>query len=451
MKGERILESKSQNEATASFFTPKAQTHANEVTTKRSQTTTKSTTTQTLTRSETNRPDQPKKQKSWLNWYNCKGIIFLDKYKSASFYMMTNSFLISILLPTKKLNYLDREKIQIQINLTAASRQSNQTNLIYSQVHNSGYNRNFILKNDFYTATTIRLHLTDMRGLILGLNNKSLEINDMTYQIRMNDFSSDTLYGNIIYHKSSPRKTARLTKCLFLTESPNAETDFKQILNLTMRFNYDSVYICNFNDQRIHEILQSSDSVTEILLDRVPNFINDKGDFKKFADIGDNAMFDPVSEFLYNLMYPPLIDSYEHVFAGDYDQLLVPTVGKNISSYLDQVMKSNDQGSKEKTSVYMQQYWYLENRHARVLIENIHAKISGSADGLKFPFHVENNVYETFNFAIRVSNQNELDHAKLMTQKFENATNKVNDMCRVIYIMFKHSSIYGQTVHATQS
>jgi hypothetical protein len=292
----------------------------------------------------------------FFNWYNYNGIVYLDSKKSGSFYIKTRSLLISVLLPTKRLGELSAKQLQIQVNLTKLN--NNSQEFVHSQIINAGINQPYVITSTHYTYATIRVTVPVNENI--NLNQDKLKI---TYSLRLNNIASDTLNANVIHHSKAQHEIARLTKCLYLTDSPRAELDFEHLLNLTSRFSYDTIFICNFNDPRIHRILQSKPSVKEILLDSIPDFVTNASYFSHFSQIpstGDYP-FDVISEYLYNIIYPGLIDSFQHVFAGDFDQLVVPKVGQKVSEYLSSEMVTNMKlDSFAKSSIYIDQVTCLK-------------------------------------------------------------------------------------------
>jgi hypothetical protein len=388
-------------------------------------------------------------QTAFFNWYSLNdGVLYLDRHKSGSFYKSTGTLLISVLVRTKKLASLKSKRLQIQVNLFTQTPPS----VLFSQSFNTtAFNRDFSTTNTNYVYNTIRLQIPEIKKIMQSGNDLLI----ITYKLKIGDKESDNLDVNVI-HQDRPAlfKIARLTKCLFLSDSPRAEDDFKRLLDLTLKFNYDHVFICNFNDPRIHKILQShTKKVTELYLERVPDFVSTQTNsfFNNFDEIVNvsqqpNAMFDPVSVYLYNLMYPQLIDSFEYVFAGDFDQLIVPKFGQNIYDYLN-----SSRIALANTSVYLKrQYWYLENRHSRPIIENIDSKLSARKLN-NVPIVIQDNRYDRFNFRIRINDQRELEYAKSLTGRLKSGGFDCDELCRVIYISFEHSAIFGQTVHSTRS
>jgi hypothetical protein len=84
------------------------------------------------------------------------------------------------------------------------------------------------------------------------------------------------------------------------------------------------------------------------------------------------------------------------------------------------------------------------------IIKNIASKLLNLSSN-NFPIVIDENRYEKYNFKISIKNTQELDHARSLLKNLEVGGFARDELCRVLHIKFTHPSIYGQTVHATQS
>ena len=384
-----------------------------------------------------------------INWYRCE-FIYIDSYRSGVYYVKTGSFLLSILLPAKKISIINNYNIKININLF-----ENSGKKVFTKLYDAKISNNYVISNEFYIHTTIRVQLDSSVQEYLTSSKNDYKL---LYQLQVNGHQCNELKVLVVYHTAKKSTLARLTKCLFLAgNNKNAEQDFRFMVNLTIQSKFDSIYICNFNDKRIHATLKEFASIKEIFLDYMPNFTNDKEEnFTNFDDIGKvapndpNGFFDVTSEYIYNLNYPGLIDLYDKVYAGDFDQLLIPTFGKNVSEHIEAIQKDNKIYDRQ-TSIYLPQAYYWENINAEPVLKNIKLTLDNvNQTNTAFPISIKNNVYLHHKFGIIINDESQLNYASDLVASFFKRSS-LNEMCRVIFITFNKQYIYGQTVHATQS
>jgi hypothetical protein len=198
--------------------------------------------------------------------------------------------------------------------------------------------------------------------------------------------------------------------------------------------------------------------VHEILLDQVPNFVTG-GSYNRFfqnfeeiarASNDPNTLFDPISEYLYNIMYPELIDMYSYVYASDFDQLIIPQHGQNMSQWMSELKRST-KIEDEATSVYLSQYWYLENAHSAQMMELIKNAVNNKSKKWQtgsFPIIIR------ASYPISLGSRAEINYARSLVSSYDfnmSTKAKLSTRCRVVYLSFDREFIYGQTVHATRS
>jgi hypothetical protein len=376
--------------------------------------------------------------KNFFSWYKFSDI-YLDKHKSASFYTLTGDLLLSVLYPARKIDTIEKHVIEIQLNLKYGP------NSVYSKSFRAKINSRRVMSNKYYIYSYARVKLAGFSDLISRKYK-----NELNYTLRIDNQVSDELNANIVYHKSVTG-ISKLTKCLYLTNKRNSKSEFKNILELTSSFNYSTFYICNFNDRSIHKILTKSRlNVTEILLDRVPNFLSKRFeyfyDFKEIAQSSSdpNTLFDPISEYLYNIMYPQLIDLYAYVYASDYDQLMVPIHGQNALEYLTNI-KAKERINDEVSSIYIRQFWYLENTLGLEIIHKIKSELQRNRKSVTFPVLIESKC------RIIIKDSNDLEYASKIVKVYEKLNASISSKCRFLYVTFKEAYIYGQTVHSTRA
>jgi hypothetical protein len=396
----------------------------------------------------------------YFHWYNFSNL-FIDKQKSATFYMQSASFLVKILLPTRKLNQLINQTKIVEVSIIDKETGNNVFRKRFFSQHES-----IIMSNHFYTFSLVR---EKIKEIVKVLNHFPKSV--IQYQLEFINIKSEVLTARIVFHKANSNiKVARLTKCLYTSNFTN-KLDLRKfkihlisILRLNAKLNFKVSYICNFNDKTIRKILGKFKNVQEIVLKKVPNFLvtetvgdgfihqfHEISNYENNSTLGADEIFDPVSEFIYNLIYPDLVDHYSHVFIGDVDQLILPEYEKDISKHITGIYKKNKLISKFTSLYFEQQYWYLQNNYTRYIIYKIKHSLNRLDSDFTYPILIEIDPFFGFKFDLAITNEEELNYAHKLIKKNKKNPGRYEEMCRLMYVKFYQPSIYGQTVHATHS
>lgn len=357
--------------------------------------------------------------------------IHIDTNKSATYYIINNNLIITMLFKTAKISQIRSNNIKLLIELENEVILNQNVNVFQYLIH----------KNAFYATYYISLNLVESNN---NINSKS----KLTYQFNVNDNKSDKFMVKIVdnRNKETNKLTARLIKCFYIENEQNE--DFDYILSLIIKSNYDSIYICIFSKdneikQRIIQISRKLNKQIQIFeLDNFPNSLGDSNDdFKLFKDVDKYPQigktwdfYDTPLEFLLNLKYPSLIEKYKYVHAADFDHILFPQ-NKSMYDFIEDINTKNN--IKSHVSLYFNQYWALTNILSKQIFQNLNS------------IHNFPTIIKTEKFDISIDNKNDLEYANKIANDVANLNS--SDKFRKFIIMLSRDGIYGQTVHNTKA
>jgi hypothetical protein len=357
--------------------------------------------------------------------------IHIDTNKSATYYIINNNLIITMLFKTAKISQIRSNNIKLLIELENEVILNQNVNVFQYLIH----------KNAFYATYYISLNLVESNN---NINSKS----KLTYQFNVNDNKSDKFMVKIVdnRNKETNKLTARLIKCFYIENEQNE--DFNYILSLIIKSNYDSIYICIFSKdneikQRIIDISRKFNKKIQIFeLDNFPNSLGDSNDdFKLFKDVDKYPQigktwdfYDTPLEFLLNLKYPSLIEKYKYVHAADFDHILFPQ-NKSMYDFIEDINTKNN--IKSHVSLYFNQYWALTNILSKQIFQNLNS------------IHNFPTIIKTEKFDISIDNKIDLEYANKIANDVANLNS--SDKFRKFIIMLSRDGIYGQTVHNTKA
>lgn len=299
----------------------------------------------------------------------------------------------------------------------------------------------------------------------------------LTYQLVVNDLvMTDEFRVNLVNTSLNTRSklTARLIKCMWML--PQNSAHFELVLRLIIESKYDSIYICVFaRDYGLKVLLEKYKSeladkgvaINVIELENIPHFEPGRPDLLDYSHVLDDSsiadnfgVLDPVMEYLLNQVYPFLVEKYRYVQAADFDHILFT---RNLTFY-DRV-----HGIVQKVgirpphaSIYLNQYWALDNPIAFRIFDSIKASIesdatlverlrSNQSDMLEKFVNVE---AESFRFRLRVYGRHDWAHVHKLLDVIEaNRTSweKGENRLRHMMFLFAQPNVFGQTIHNTKS
>ena len=299
---------------------------------------------------------------------------------------------------------------------------------------------NLVSSNVYYSFSFISMHLFQSN---ITSNSR------LTYQFIANETISNKFPIKIVENRIKPNLTARLIKCLYL--SHDIMNDFEYILSLIINSNYDSIYICVFNNdhalkQKIAEnSLKLKKDIKIFELENLPSLLIGSSDFRTFNDCINNpqisfdgATFDPAWTFLLNLKYSSLIEKYKYVHALDFDHILF-TRNKSMFNFIEDIYAKNNFNT--DVSLYFNQYWAISNDLSKQIFKNLNFTNSTSNT---FPILVKSEKFD-----LLINDEIDLGYAKKIANHI-NALN-VSDKFRQIILRIKHYNYQGQSVYNTRS
>lgn len=298
--------------------------------------------------------------------------IFLDLHKTATFYTSDKILVMTFLTQT----HSKRTK-KFDVRLTVKDRSSN--HLVVLDEYPVNVFETMLCSNEFYVFSSFKMSLN------LPVNRTTR----LTYQLSVNELITEELDINVVDHTSmtpdrAPPLAARLIKCMW---SPKDTRYLEFVMKLIVESRYDSIYVCVFQqDVKLIDLLEKLNktvhsSIHIIELADLPHYASSKPFYLDYNELRydsrierENGILDPAVEFLLNQVYPQLVAKYRYVQAGDYDHILFdPERGKSNRSFYDRVeaIVKREKIEPSHASIYLNQYWALDNPTAIKIIDFI--------------------------------------------------------------------------------